>query len=351
MDTIIITGGCGFVGANVVRLAIQKGFNVVNVDALTYAASDNTNLALEELPNYKHVNLDIRDRDATMGLFELYQPTYILHLAAESHVDRSIDDPDPFITTNILGTLNLLEGARRYFSTLRSSQTFLFHHVSTDEVYGSLPLDGDLKFTETTSYSPASPYSASKASSDHLARAWFKTYGLPTIITNCSNNYGPYQHPEKLIPKIIVNALQGRVLPIYGEGKNVRDWLYVEDHASALFKVLLEGQAGRVYNIGSENEITNLDVAESICDILDDLRPRKNFNYRSLIDFVPDRPGHDARYGIDPSRIQRELGWKAKFSFQVGLKKTIEWYLQNPDWWEPILLKESVDMRLGLKSV
>ena len=351
MTTILITGGCGFIGSTVVRHALQKGFNVVNVDALTYAACEKTNVALERLPNYTFRNMDIRDRDATMELFELYEPNYILHLAAESHVDRSIDDPEPFVATNILGTFNLLEGARRYLSKIDSTKKFLFHHVSTDEVYGSLHLGENRQFTEETSYDPASPYSASKACSDHLVRAWFKSYGLPAVITNCSNNYGPYQHPEKLIPKIIVNALRGKKLPVYGDGKNVRDWLYVEDHASALLKVMVEGEAGRVYNIGSENERTNLDVVESICAILDDLKPLGNSKYRNLIELVSDRPGHDLRYGIDPNRIKKELGWKAQFSFEEGLKKTINWYLQNPDWWGLILSNQSVDDRLGLKQI
>lgn len=345
---ILITGGAGFIGSAVVRLAIARGHHVVNVDALTYAACLDNVASVAEHPNYVFEQVDIRDCAALDGVFAKHTPDAVMHLAAESHVDRSIDGPADFIETNINGTFNLLEAARSYWESQGYPDTFRFHHISTDEVFGSLGPTG--KFTEDTPYDPRSPYSASKASSDHLVRAWHETYGLPVVMTNCSNNYGPYHFPEKLIPVVILNALAGKPLPIYGDGGNIRDWLYVEDHADALLLVLEKGTLGRSYNIGGENERTNLELVKTLCNILDRLQPRYNGSYADLITFVTDRPGHDARYAIDPSRIRDELGWRPSVSVEEGLEKTVKWYLENENWWRALLERPGVGQRLGTKS-
>ena len=332
---ILITGGAGFIGSAVVRHIINHTeHHVCNVDKLTYAGNLESLISVENNPRYQFHKVDICDENALEAIFAKFQPDAIMHLAAESHVDRSIDGPADFIQTNIVGTYTLLESSRKYWQNLSEDkkETFRLHHISTDEVYGDLAGTNDL-FTETTSYAPSSPYSASKASSDHLVRAWNRTFGLPTIITNCSNNYGPYHFPEKLIPLVILNALEGKVLPIYGDGQQIRDWLYVEDHARALYKVVTNGKIGDTYNIGGHNEKTNLAVVESICSILDELKPRENGeSYAKLITFVKDRPGHDLRYAIDASKIQCELGWKPEETFESGIRKTVEWYLNNLDW-------------------
>ena len=345
---IPITGGAGFIGSAVVRLAIARGHHVVNVDALTYAACLDNVASIAEHPNYVFEQVDIRDRAALDGVFAKHTPDAVMHLAAESHVDRSIDGPADFIETNINGTFNLLEAARSYWENQGYPDTFRFHHISTDEVFGSLGPTG--KFTEDTPYDPRSPYSASKASSDHLVRAWHETYGLPVVMTNCSNNYGPYHFPEKLIPVVILNALAGKPLPIYGDSGNIRDWLYVEDHADALLLVLEKGTLGHSYNIGGENERTNLELVKTLCNILDRLQPRYNGSYADLITFVTDRPGHDARYAIDPSRIRDELGWRPLVSVEEGLEKTVKWYLENENWWRALLERPGVGQRLGTKS-
>ena len=344
---ILLTGGVGFIGSAVVRMAIARGHSIVNVDALTYAASVDTVASVARHPNYRFEHVDIRDRVALDAVFAKHKPDAVMHLAAESHVDRSIDRPVDFIETNVNGTFNMLEVARRYWQAIGCLDTFRFHHISTDEVFGSLGPTG--LFTEDTPYHPRSPYSASKASSDHLVRAWYETYGLPVVLTNCSNNYGPYHFPEKLIPVVILNALAGKPLPIYGDGGNVRDWLYVEDHADALLLVLAEGDVGRSYNIGGENERTNLELVKTLCGILDRLRPRDRRSYADLITFVTDRPGHDARYAIDPSRIRGELGWRPSVTLEEGLEKTVQWYLDNSDWWQPLLKRSGVGQRLGTK--
>lgn len=345
---ILVTGGAGFIGSAVVRLAISRGHSIVNVDALTYAACLENVASVSGSPLYAFEHVDIRDRPALDRIFAWHRPHAVMHLAAESHVDRSIDGPRTFIETNIIGTFNLLEAARRYWAGRRWPDKFRFHHVSTDEVYGSLPPDPAIKFTEGTSYDPRSPYSASKASSDHLVRAWGETYGLPVMVTNCSNNYGPYHFPEKLIPVIIINALAGKALPIYGDGSNVRDWLYVEDHAEALLLVLEQGEGGRTYNIGGDSERSNLNLVQTICGILDRLRPRfDGSSYSDLITFVTDRPGHDARYAIDASRIQDELGWRPSVTVEEGLERTVQWYLDNEAWWQPLLSRDGVGERLG----
>lgn len=345
---ILVTGGAGFIGSAVVRLAISSGNSVVNVDALTYAACLNNVTSVANSPNYAFEQIDIRDRVALDAVFVKHMPDAVMHLAAESHVDRSIDGPDDFIQTNIVGTFNMLEAARSYWQAQGNTKTFRFHHISTDEVFGSLGPMG--MFTEDTPYDPRSPYSASKASSDHLVRAWHETYGLPVVLTNCSNNYGPYHFPEKLIPVVIINALAGQPLPIYGDGANIRDWLYVEDHADALLLVLEKGELGRSYNIGGENERTNMEVVNTICSILDRLCMRNSGSYSDLITFVTDRPGHDARYAIDPSRIRNELGWRPSVTVEEGLEKTVQWYLNNEDWWRPLLDRSGVGQRLGTKS-
>jgi len=344
---ILVTGGAGFIGSSVVRLAISRGASVVNVDAVTYAACLNNVANVANHPNYAFEQVDIRDREALANVFAKHTPDAVMHLAAESHVDRSIDAPADFIETNITGTFNMLEAARSYWQAQGRPVTFRFHHVSTDEVFGSLSPTG--MFNETTPYDPRSPYSASKASSDHLVRAWHETFGLPIVLTNCSNNYGPFQFPEKLIPLVILNALMGKPLPIYGDGENIRDWLYVEDHADALLLVLEKGAVGRNYNIGGENERTNLEMVETLCAILDRLSPRDRGSYTELITFVTDRPGHDARYAIDPARIRDELGWRPSVTVEGGLEKTVHWYLDNEDWWRPLLNRSGFGQRLGAK--
>jgi dTDP-glucose 4,6-dehydratase len=345
---LLVTGGAGFIGSAVVRLAIQRGHQVVNVDALTYAACLDNVAAVADSPNYAFEQADIRDRAALDTVFERHQPDTVMHLAAESHVDRSIDGPGDFIETNITGTFNMLEAARKYWMQADKPAAFRFHHISTDEVYGSLPADPEVMFTEDTGYDPRSPYSASKAASDHLVRAWAETYGLPVVLTNCSNNYGPYHFPEKLIPVVILNALAGKPLPIYGDGSNVRDWLYVEDHADALLLVAQKGALGRSYNIGGENERSNLELVNTLCEILDKKRPREDGkSYKAQITFVTDRPGHDARYAIDPSRIRDELGWRPSVTVEEGLEKTVQWYLDNESWWRALQDRAGVGQRLG----
>ena len=340
--TILVTGGAGFIGSAVIRNILSStDFTVVNVDKLTYAGNVDSIPDADSNKRYHLEKIDICDKSAIESIFEKYKPNAVMHLAAESHVDRSIDSPDEFMQTNIMGTFNLLVAARSYFQTLDddAKSNFRFHHISTDEVYGDLEGVDDL-FTEQTSYAPSSPYSASKASSDHLVRAWGRTYGLPIIITNCSNNYGPYHFPEKLIPHVILNAISGQPLPIYGNGSQIRDWLYVEDHAQALLQVVTEGEVGETYNIGGHNEKKNIEVVEAICDLLEELAPNKPsgvVHYRDLITFVKDRPGHDARYAIDASKIERKLGWVPEESFETGLRKTVQWYLENKQWWERVL--------------
>lgn len=348
---ILVTGGAGFIGSAVVRQAICDGHEVVNLDALTYAACLENVASVSNAPGYTFVEADIRNRALLDTVFATHKPDAVMHLAAESHVDRSIDGPGDFIETNITGTFNMLEAARKYWIENDRPANFRFHHISTDEVYGSLPADPSVQFTEDTSYDPRSPYSASKAASDHLVRAWAETYGLPVVLTNCSNNYGPYHFPEKLIPVVILNALAGKALPIYGDGSNVRDWLYVEDHADALLLVVQKGELGRSYNIGGENERSNLELVQTLCEILDDLRPRADGKpYADQITFVTDRPGHDARYAIDPTRIAQELGWRPSVTVEEGLKKTVRWYLDNEAWWKPLQERHGVGERLGVKA-
>ena len=347
---ILVTGGAGFIGSAVIRLAIARGHSIVNVDALTYAACLENVASVSDNPNYFFEHSDIRDRNSLDTIFEKHQPDAVMHLAAESHVDRSIDGPADFIETNVNGTFNMLEAARSYWRAYGKPETFRFHHISTDEVFGSLPSDPSIQFTEDTPYNPRSPYSASKASSDHLVRVWHETYGLPVVLTNCSNNYGPYHFPEKLVPVIILNAIVGKPLPIYGNGSNIRDWLYVEDHADALLLVLEKGVIGRSYNIGGENEFTNLELVRTLCKILDRLKPQTTGTYSDLISFVQDRPGHDARYAIDPSRIRSELGWRPSVTVEEGLEKTVQWYLDNADWWKSFQNRRGVGKRLGTKS-
>jgi dTDP-glucose 4,6-dehydratase len=342
---IMETGGAGFIGSAVVRLAVSRGLQVVNVDALTYASCLENLAPVADSPLYRFEQADIRDRPAMDDLFARHAPDAVMHLAAESHVDRSIDGPADFIETNITGTFNLLEAARAYWTGNGKPDGFRFHHVSTDEVFGSLGATG--QFTEATPYDPRSPYSASKAASDHLVRAWHETYGLPVVLTNCSNNYGPYHFPEKLVPVVILNALAGKAIPIYGKGENVRDWLYVEDHADALLLVLERGEVGRSYNIGGENERSNLQLVETLLGILDRRRPKANGSYRDQIAFVTDRPGHDMRYAIDPSRIRTELGWRPSVSVEEGLERTVEWYLDNEAWWRALQNRAGVGVRLG----
>ena len=341
---ILVTGGAGFIGSAVVRLAVARGHEVVNLDALTYAGCLENLASVTDDPLYSFEHADIRDRAALDRILAAHQPDAVMHLAAESHVDRSIDGPGDFIETNITGTYNMLEAARRYWVAQGKPEEFRFHHISTDEVYGSLGAEG--MFTEDTPYDPRSPYSASKASSDHLVRAWHETYGLPVVLTNCSNNYGPFHFPEKLVPVVILNALAGKPIPVYGAGENVRDWLYVEDHADALLTVVMRGEVGRSYNIGGENEARNIDLVQMICVILDRLRPT-NRPYSSLIEFVTDRPGHDLRYAIDPTRIRAELGWRPSVTLEPGLEKTVRWYLDNEDWWRALQDRAGVGQRLG----
>ena len=341
---ILVTGGAGFIGSAVVRQAINDGHNVINLDKLTYAACLENLDSVCDSPNYAFEQIDICDGAALAACFEKHQPDAIMHLAAESHVDRSIDGPSAFMHTNIIGTYEMLEAARAYWDAKGRPDDFRFHHISTDEVYGSLGEVG--LFTEDTPYDPNSPYSASKASSDHLVRAWHETYGLPVVVTNCSNNYGPFHFPEKLVPVVIIKALAGESIPIYGKGDNVRDWLYVEDHADALLNVVAKGELGRTYNIGGENEATNLELVNMICALLDDLRPADK-PYADLITFVADRPGHDQRYAIDPTRIRNELKWRPSVTLEQGLRKTVEWYLANEDWWRALQNRDGVGTRLG----
>jgi dTDP-glucose 4,6-dehydratase len=344
---LLVTGGAGFIGSAVVRRAIAQGHAVVNLDALTYAACLENVACVADNPAYAFEHADIRDRAALDRVFAAHDPDAVMHLAAESHVDRSIDGPATFIETNVMGTFHMLEAARAHWTAKGRPETFRFHHISTDEVFGSLPDDPAIRFTEDTPYDPRSPYSASKAGSDHLVRAWHETYGLPVVLTNCSNNYGPYHFPEKLIPVIILNALAGRPLPIYGDGSNVRDWLYVEDHAEALLLVLCTGAVGRSYNIGGGNERSNLELVKTLCAILDRLRPRAQGSYADLITFVTDRPGHDARYAIDAARIEAELGWRPSVTLEEGLERTVAWYLDNEDWWRALQSRDGVGQRLG----
>ena len=341
---LLVTGGAGFIGSAVVRLAVTQGHQVVNLDALTYAAclDSLTPVAGSNLYSFEHA--DIRDRAALDRIFATHTPDAVLHLAAESHVDRSIDGPGTFIDTNVTGTFTLLEAARAYWTAQGRPQGFRFQHISTDEVFGSLGPTG--RFTETTPYDPRSPYSASKAASDHLVRAWAETYGLPVLLTNCSNNYGPYHFPEKLIPVTILNALHGKPIPVYGAGENVRDWLYVEDHARALLLVLQSGTPGRSYAVGGEAEARNIDIVTRICALMDEMHPQGAPHDR-LISFVTDRPGHDARYAIDPSRIRAELGWQPSVTLDDGLRQTVRWFLDNPGWWGPLLQRQGVGQRLG----
>ena len=342
---IIVTGGAGFIGSAVIRHLIKNTeHSVVCLDKLTYAGNMETLKEVADSDRYAFEKADICDRNAVEAVFKKHQPDAIMHLAAESHVDRSIDGPAEFIQTNLVGTFTLLDVSRNY---AKDKPDFRFHHISTDEVYGDLPLDNSL-FTEETPYNPSSPYSASKAGSDHLVRAWHRTFGLKTMVTNCSNNYGPYHFPEKLIPLVILNALEGKPLPVYGKGEQVRDWLFVEDHARALVKVCTEGGPGETYNIGGHNEKQNIEVVKTICAILDEIRPRADGkSYAEQITFVADRPGHDLRYAIDASKIQKELGWKPQETFETGMRKTVEWYLNNKWWWEPLYAKYQ-RKRLGL---
>lgn len=350
---ILVTGGAGFIGSAVIRYIIQNTNNqVLNIDKLTYAGNLESLKEIDQHSNYQFKQIDICDTEQITSAIDLFQPDAIMHLAAESHVDRSIDGPAAFIQTNIVGTYTLLEAARKYWMGLdaEAQQNFRFHHISTDEVYGDLEGTTDL-FTETTSYAPSSPYSASKASSDHLVRAWHRTYGLPVIITNCSNNYGPYHFPEKLIPLVILNALDAKPLPIYGNGQQIRDWLFVEDHARALYKVVTEGVVGETYNIGGHNEKQNIEVVKTICKILDELKPQASGQaYESLITFVKDRPGHDLRYAIDATKIQEELGWTPTETFETGIRKTVQWYLNNLDWCRRVQDGSYQRERLGVNS-
>ena len=343
---LLVTGGAGFIGSAVVRLAMVRGHEVVNLDALTYAACLDNVASVADDPRYAFEQADIRDRAALDRIFAAHEPDAVMHLAAESHVDRSIDGPGDFIETNITGTYNMLEAARAYWTRRGKPEGFRFLHISTDEVYGSLGDTG--LFTEETPYDPRSPYSASKASSDHLVRAWHETYGLPVLLTNCSNNYGPYHFPEKLIPVIIINALEGNSIPVYGKGENVRDWLYVEDHVEALLTVLGKGKVGRSYNVGGNNERQNIELVREVCRILDEMKPGAA-PYSEQITYVTDRPGHDMRYAIDASRIRDELGWEPSVTVEEGLQKTVRWYLDNENWWRP-LWEAGAGKRHGTKS-
>jgi len=350
---IAITGGAGFIGSAVVRHIIATTDDQVRViDKLSYAGNLASLATVAENPRFSFARIDICDREAIEAVIADFRPHLIMHLAAESHVDRSIDGPKAFVETNIVGTYTMLEAARHYWASLPADEKerFRFHHISTDEVFGDLETENDF-FTENTPYAPSSPYSATKASSDHLVRAWHRTYGLPTIVTNCSNNYGPYHFPEKLIPLMIINALAGKPLPVYGDGAQIRDWLYVDDHAEALYQVVTAGRVGETYNIGGHNERRNLDVVETLCDLLNELAPVKPSgiaDFRELITFVADRPGHDRRYAIDASKIERELGWRPQETFETGMRKTVSWFLAHPQWWQSILDGSYQGERLGL---
>jgi dTDP-glucose 4,6-dehydratase len=346
---ILVTGGAGFIGSAVIRLALDRGFDIVNFDKLTYASNLENLAGFDARASYRFVKGDICDVGAVRAAFDAHRPDAIMHLAAESHVDRSIDGPGAFIETNINGTFVLLQEARRYADALADAARgrFRFHHVSTDEVYGTLGAKG--LFTEETPYKPNSPYSASKASSDFLARAWRETFGLNVVTSNCSNNYGPFQFPEKLIPVAIIAALEGRPIPVYGKGENVRDWLYVEDHADALLAVLQKGMPGETYNIGGCNERRNIDLVRLVCELMDEMAP-KNHPHADLIEFVTDRPGHDMRYAIDATKIGRELGWKPSVSVEEGMRRTVQWYLDNRDWWEKLRARAGGRLGLGAKK-
>ena len=344
---LLVTGGAGFIGSAVVRQAIGQGHEVVNLDALTYAACLDNVASVADAPGYTFVQGDIRDGTLLETVFAEHAPDAVMHLAAESHVDRSIDGPGAFIDTNVVGTYTLLQAARGYWEARGRPEAFRFHHISTDEVFGSLGDTG--QFTEETPYDPRSPYSASKAASDHLVRAWWHTYGLPVVLSNCSNNYGPYHFPEKLIPVVILNALAGKPIPVYGAGENVRDWLFVEDHADALLTVVTKGQVGRSYNIGGENEARNIDLVRMICALMDEMHPGGAPHDR-LISFVTDRPGHDLRYAIDPKRMRGELGWRPSVTLEEGLRRTVRWYLDNHDWWQALQGRDGVGQRLGVKG-
>lgn len=344
---LLVTGGAGFIGSAVVRQAIGQGHEVVNLDALTYAACLDNVASVADAPGYTFMQGDIRDGALLETVFADHTPDAVMHLAAESHVDRSIDGPGAFIDTNVVGTYTLLQAARGYWEGQGKPEAFRFHHISTDEVFGSLGATG--QFTEETPYDPRSPYSASKAASDHLVRAWHHTYGLPVVLSNCSNNYGPYHFPEKLIPVVILNALAGKPIPVYGAGENVRDWLYVEDHADALLTVVTKGQVGRSYNIGGENEARNIDLVRMICTLMDEMVP-EGAPHARLITFVTDRPGHDLRYAIDPKRMRGELGWRPSVTLEEGLRRTVRWYLDNRDWWQALQGRDGVGQRLGVKA-
>lgn len=355
MKRILITGGAGFIGSALVRYILtETQDSVVVVDKLTYAGNLSSLAPVADSSRFAFEQVDICDRTELDRVFTAYQPALVMHLAAESHVDRSIDGPAAFIETNIVGTYTMLEAARHYWQNLvdADKRAFRFHHISTDEVFGDLHGTDDL-FTETTPYAPSSPYSASKASSDHLVRAWLRTYGFPTVITNCSNNYGPYHFPEKLIPLVILNAVAGKPLPVYGDGAQIRDWLFVEDHARALYKVVTEGEIGETYNIGGHNERKNIEVVQTICALLEELAPNKPAgvaHYRDLITYVKDRPGHDMRYAIDAGKIERELGWRPEETFETGMRKTVSWYLNNEKWWRSVQDGSYAGERLGLND-
>ena len=346
----IVTGGSGFIGTNFIRFMLVNGFaeRIINLDKLTYAGNPQNLLEYDNDKRYAFAQGDICDQELVQELFILLKPDVVVNFAAESHVDRSIDGPGDFVKTNISGTYVLLQEALRYYRSLNNDQQsrFRFHHISTDEVFGSLEEDGF--FTEETSYDPSSPYSASKAASDHLVRAWQRTYGLPVIISNCSNNYGPYQFPEKLIPLMIINCLNEKPLPVYGTGENIRDWLFVDDHCDAIHTIIEKGEIAETYNIGGKNEIQNIDIVKTICNLLDNIRPSENLkSYQELITFVKDRPGHDFRYAIDSSKLQNKLGWTPKETFEMGIRKTIDWYLDNKTWWQDIQNNTYRQERLG----
>ena len=348
MERILVTGGAGFIGSAVVRRLVGKGLRVVNVDKLTYAGNLDSLRDVADAPNHRFVESDIGDLPRMLALMTEERIEAVMHLAAESHVDRSIDGPGVFVETNVVGTVRLLDAALAYWRDLppERRERFRFHHISTDEVFGDLPLDGGI-FTEDSAYAPSSPYSASKAAADHFVRAWHATYGLPVVLSNCSNNYGPFHFPEKLIPLAILNAIEGKPLPVYGRGVNVRDWLYVEDHARALEQIVTGGKVGESYNVGARSERSNLQVVEAICDLVDERRPLGEGSRRSLITFVEDRPGHDRRYAIDPTKIEHDLGWRAAESFDSGLARTVDWYLDNEWWWRPIRDRKYAGGRLG----